>query len=295
MTDSVEEVSVWPEHASALPWTYHRQLHAGQHWDRIEDAHGNTVVEHVGHIDGPAICAAVNSRRSIANTAGEGETAEQWRDNVEALLSSGDPDVIRCHEGGGPESLIGSLVLTVMRTRNARDKALSALTSPPADHFADAGNMVETTPAGAVEPVAYIVTDKMTSFDFNRRRAILADDPVAASWLLDKARFDMQPIYLHPAPEHNDVRVERPEIATEADALKRLAEGDRIVYSRDGEMAWFQNGDRAWVADDVVMDLHLSGAVVTVNEGMDEDWHEWSQITDTGRAALSAALKKAGA
>ena len=51
-------------------------------------------------------------------------TNEQWIENVQALLSSGDSDVIRCHEGGGPEDLIASLVLTVMRTRNSRDKAI---------------------------------------------------------------------------------------------------------------------------------------------------------------------------
>lgn len=51
-------------------------------------------------------------------------TNEQWIENVQAMLSDGDPDVIRCREGGGPEDLIGSLVLTMMRTRNSRDKAL---------------------------------------------------------------------------------------------------------------------------------------------------------------------------
>lgn len=74
---------------------------------------------------GPAFEAAQRFLASpVTVPDAAGETAEQWRENVEALLSSGDPDVIRCHEGGGPESLIGSLVLTMMRTRNARDKAL---------------------------------------------------------------------------------------------------------------------------------------------------------------------------
>lgn len=58
------------------------------------------------------------------------DNAAKWRENVEAMLSSGDQDVIRCREGGGPESLIGSLVLTMMRTRNARDKALQAHHTP---------------------------------------------------------------------------------------------------------------------------------------------------------------------
>lgn len=51
-------------------------------------------------------------------------TNEQWIENVQSLLSDGDPDIIRCHEGGGPEDLIASLVLTMMRTRSSRDKAL---------------------------------------------------------------------------------------------------------------------------------------------------------------------------
>ncbi len=58
----------------------------------------------------------------------EQSEAKEWRENVEAMLSTGDPDVVRCHEGGGPESLVGSLVLTMMRTRNSRDKALASPT-----------------------------------------------------------------------------------------------------------------------------------------------------------------------
>jgi hypothetical protein len=50
--------------------------------------------------------------------------ADAWRENVELLLA-GDPDVIRCHEGGGPEDMIMSLVLTMARTRKARDATLS--------------------------------------------------------------------------------------------------------------------------------------------------------------------------
>lgn len=49
---------------------------------------------------------------------------QSMRANIEELLSHSDPDVVRCHEGGGPEDLIGSLVLTMMRTRNSRDKAI---------------------------------------------------------------------------------------------------------------------------------------------------------------------------
>jgi hypothetical protein len=56
------EVQQWPEHASPLPWKYVRVDHGlGQAYDRIEDASGGVVVEHVGHIDGPAIVAAANA------------------------------------------------------------------------------------------------------------------------------------------------------------------------------------------------------------------------------------------
>lgn len=38
----------------------------------------------------------------LPSHAGEDDdNATKWRENVEAMLSSGDPDVIRCHEGGG--------------------------------------------------------------------------------------------------------------------------------------------------------------------------------------------------
>lgn len=53
------------EHASPAPWTYCRQpdMWSGVgHRDWIEDANGSIVVENVGHIDGPLICAAVNDR-----------------------------------------------------------------------------------------------------------------------------------------------------------------------------------------------------------------------------------------
>lgn len=47
--------------------------------------------------------------------------ALEWRANVEAMLSDGDPDVVRVHEGGGPEDLIGSLAVTMLKTRQQRD------------------------------------------------------------------------------------------------------------------------------------------------------------------------------
>ena len=72
-----------------------------------------------------ALTAALSIRQGGVKVSDDDNPAK-WRENVEAMLSSGDPDVVRCFEGGGPESLIGSLVLTVMRTRNSRDSAISS-------------------------------------------------------------------------------------------------------------------------------------------------------------------------
>lgn len=53
------------------------------------------------------------------------EEAKQWDTNVESLLSDGDDsDVVRVCEGGGPEDLKMSLVVSFMKTRKMRDNAL---------------------------------------------------------------------------------------------------------------------------------------------------------------------------
>lgn len=81
------EAVAWPDHASPLPWTYHREK-SGRiigHRDWIEDAYGGVVVENVGHIDGPAICAAVNAAHPPELTIDEAvvESVLSWvRDDV---------------------------------------------------------------------------------------------------------------------------------------------------------------------------------------------------------------------
>jgi len=93
----------------------------------------NVTVEKTGNIigleDGIEAALALAPAES-GEVVTDDNNAAKWRENVEAILSNGDPDVIRCHEGGGPESLIGSLVLTMMRTRNARNKAKSTPAAP---------------------------------------------------------------------------------------------------------------------------------------------------------------------
>lgn len=54
------------------------------------------------------------------------EISNDLEENILFLLKD-DPDVIRCREGGGEESLIASLVLTMYRTRNTRDSAINTL------------------------------------------------------------------------------------------------------------------------------------------------------------------------
>lgn len=52
------------------------------------------------------------------------EEAKQWDMNVESLLGEEDTDVVRVCEGGGPEDLKMSLVVSFMKTRKMRDDAL---------------------------------------------------------------------------------------------------------------------------------------------------------------------------
>lgn len=47
--------------------------------------------------------------------------AISWRANVRAMLDAADPDIVRHHEGGGPEDLIASLAITMLKTRKHRD------------------------------------------------------------------------------------------------------------------------------------------------------------------------------
>lgn len=70
--------------------------------------------------------------------------------------------------------------------------------------------------------------------------------------------------------------------------LTRLAEGDAIVFSQDGDYAWFSGGDRADVGDEVIT-LRAKG--FTQREVADEENYrgmsEQDVISDAGRAALA--------
>lgn len=58
--------------------------------------------------------------------AGLENELKEWVDNAEALLES-DEDVVRMHEGGGPENLVGSVCISVVKARKNRDAAREAL------------------------------------------------------------------------------------------------------------------------------------------------------------------------
>lgn len=58
--------------------------------------------------------------------------------------------------------------------------------------------------------------------------------------------------------EANPKPKERPWCDDEDTILRRLAEGDTIHFSQDGDMAWFTKGDKAFVGD-AIMSLREKG------------------------------------
>lgn len=74
----------------------------------------------------------------------------------------------------------------------------------------------------------------------------------------------LQPV----APTKRDKPPERPTIDDEEIILQRLYDGDQIVYSQDGDMAWFSKGDRAFVGD-TVMDLREKGCLLRMRDPED--------------------------
>jgi hypothetical protein len=84
------EPVAWLE-TRALPWKYGRLDEAEIDW--IEDATGKVFVEHVGHADGPAICAAVNALSIPQNPeAGEPVALDAYDAGLLAYYGGGDVD-----------------------------------------------------------------------------------------------------------------------------------------------------------------------------------------------------------
>lgn len=83
-------------HISPAPWTYHSQSRGyHQRYDWIEDANGQTVIEHVGWIDGPRICREVNAHASLK------ESLTNLVQSLDGLISESG-GVYGLHKNGDP-------------------------------------------------------------------------------------------------------------------------------------------------------------------------------------------------
>ncbi len=85
-------------------------------------------------------------------------------------------------------------------------------------------------------------------------------------------------------------KTERPTVNDSLTILRRLADGDTIVYSQDGDMGWFTKGDRAFVGDKITM-LRACGFIKSEIDPTDETDNyrgmaEYDTISDLGRRYL---------
>ncbi|MBV48197.1 MAG: hypothetical protein CMN10_07020 [Roseobacter sp.] len=77
------------------------------------------------------------------------------------------------------------------------------------------------------------------------------------------------------------------EIKSTMEILQRLADGDRIVFSEDGEEAWFAGGDRAFVGN-VIIEMRSKGYLKRMCDD-EENYRgsgEYDTISEKGRATL---------
>jgi hypothetical protein len=95
----------------------------------------------------------------------------------------------------------------------------------------------------------------------------------------------------HPADERvvEALRIVRPEIKSATEILKRLADGDEIAFSEDGDEAFFTKGDRAFVGS-VIVSMRSNGYLkrIVLNDENYRGTAERDVISDAGLAALSA-------
>lgn len=73
--------------------------------------------------------------------------------------------------------------------------------------------------------------------------------------------------------------------------LERLATGDTVAYSQDGDFGWFTQGDRAFVGDEI-MSLRKKQLIERrIHPDDDSDNYrgmaEFDAINEAGRAALA--------
>lgn len=94
-------------------------------------------------------------------------------------------------------------------------------------------------------------------------------------------------LYAAPAPVPVTI-TDRPEVNSEREILERLAAGDEIAYSQDGDDAFFTKGDRAFVGP-AIIDMRSKGYLkrIVLDPENYRGVAERDVISDAGRAALS--------
>ncbi len=95
-------------------------------------------------------------------------------------------------------------------------------------------------------------------------------------------------------PDSRDKPVAGELLEAEFKTLARLATGDTIVYSQDGDNGWFTRGDRAFIGDEVIS-LRKRGFITHKLDPKDETDNyrgmaEFDCISDAGLIALEAEL-----
>ncbi len=116
-TDTGEDSRTLALHKHAMRWDKLRELFGLDGWyDGVYHGPGtpDQIVTHIEHV------ANERARLLVLSTKQEAELKE-WRENALELLKD-DTDVVRMHEGNGPESLVGSLAITMLKTRKQRDE-----------------------------------------------------------------------------------------------------------------------------------------------------------------------------
>lgn len=76
---------------------------------------------------------------------------------------------------------------------------------------------------------------------------------------------------------------------TERGVLSRLAEGDSICFSQDGDYAWFTGGDRSEVPYKIMVYFHDKGYLsrICLNDENYRGMSERDVISDKGRERLA--------
>lgn len=127
----------------------------------------------------------------------------------------------------------------------------------------------------------------MTSIRRIQLDAGATDEQLKAAAQADYERSILSAIDFQPFDVKTIHPYSRPIVDDEMEILKRLAAGDTIRFSQDGDTAWFTKGDGAFVGN-AIISLRSKGYLK--RECDDEENYrgtaEYDTISDLGRAAL---------